>query len=128
MNKINIELNIADEGIENIVITALEGGIGYWACLDNAHPTFIRFRDKNMNLSISECVYQLLMVGGVIYFYDSDSDENETDRWELTLDMLLNGIKIYIEKSKQLYFIEDLDSIGADHIFQYAMFKELVYG
>ena len=128
MNKINIELNIADEGIENIVITALEGGVGYWACLDNAHPTFARFRKKNMNLSISECVYHLLMVGGVIYFYDSDSDENQTDRWELTLDMLLNGIKMYIEKSKQLYFIEDLDSVGADHIFQYAMFKELVYG
>ena len=33
--KLMLTVRLTDEDIEDIVVTALEGGIGYWACLDN---------------------------------------------------------------------------------------------
>jgi hypothetical protein len=48
--------------------------------------------------------------------------------WNLTLDKLLNGIKLTIENH---YWDGDMYSIDGevgDIIFQYALFNEIVYG
>jgi hypothetical protein len=128
VNKINIELQITDQEIKDIVITALEGGIGYWGCLINEGEDFDLFYKDQKGISTSEFVANLLLSGKSVYFYDSETNSNEGEPWELRLNMILNGIEMYIEETKNLNFIDNLDSLVADTIFQYAMFNEVVYG
>jgi hypothetical protein len=128
MNKINVELNITDQEIKDIVITALEGGIGYWGCLINEGEDFDLFYKDQKGISTSEFVADLLLSGKSVYFYDSETKSNEGEPWELRLNMILNGIEMYIQETKKINFIDNLDSLVADIIFQYAMFNEIIYG
>jgi len=128
MNKITIDLHIKDQDIKDIVITALEGGIGYWGCLINEGEDFDLFYKDQKGISTSEFVADLLLSGKSIYFYDSETNSNEGEPWELRLNMILNGIEMYIQETKNINFIDNLDSLVADTIFQYAMFNEIVYG
>jgi hypothetical protein len=128
MNKITIDLHIKDQDIKDIVITALEGGIGYWGCLINEGEDFDLFYKDQKGISTSEFVADLLLSGKSVYFYDSETNSNEGEPWELRLNMILNGIEMYIQETKNLNFIDNLDSLVADTIFQYAMFNEVVYG
>lgn len=38
--KVELEVIVMPEDIDDIICTALEGGIGYWACLDNSTEEF----------------------------------------------------------------------------------------
>jgi hypothetical protein len=128
MNKINIELDIKDQFIVDLVITALEGGIGYWACLVNEGDHFDDFYENNNGVSTTEFVANLLLSGKSVFFFDTDMESDEGEHWELNLPMLLKGIEMYIKETKDINFIDNLDSLVADTIFQYAMFNEIVYG
>jgi hypothetical protein len=128
MNKIKIDLHIKDQDIKDIVITALEGGIGHWGCLINEGEDFDLFYKDQKGISTSEFVANLLLSGKSVYFYDSETNSNEGEPWELRLNMILNGIEMYIEETKNINFIDNLDSLVADIIFQYAMFNEIIYG
>ena len=122
--KVQITKEYTDQDMEDIVITALEGGIGYWACLDN---TTKEFDDEPEDLSISEWCWQLLKEGKSLRFLDAeDTEEGET--WWLTLPMLLNGIKLSSEKGYWNGDIDTMDANDADTVFQLAMFGEIVYG
>ena len=56
-------------------------------------------------------------------------DVEDTDgSWELTLDKLLNGIKLTIENGYWTGSMDDIDGEVGDIIFQYALFNEIVYG
>ena len=56
-----------------------------------------------------------------------DTEENKT--YELTLEKLINGIKLNAtERSHDNYFNDNHDAITYDCIIQYAIFGELVYG
>lgn len=130
MNTINIELEISDQEIKDIVITALEGGISYWGCLINEGKDFEDFYKLQSYhaLSTSEFVADLLLSGKSVFFFDSDMESDEGEHWELKLSMILEGIKMYIQETKDLNFMDNLDSLVADQILQYAMFNEVVYG
>jgi hypothetical protein len=128
MNKINVELELTDQEITDIVITALEGGIGYWACLVNEGKDFENFYKDQRGISTSEFVAGLLLSNKSVYFYDTESAIDEVEHWKLNLRSLLYGIELYVEKNKDINFMENLDSVVADNIFQYAMFNELIYG
>jgi hypothetical protein len=127
-HKLSVEINITDDDIRNIVITALEGGITYWGCLINEGDEFDKFYKDSKGISTSEFVANLLLSGGSVWFYDTELDFKDSDKWEFNLTLLLKGVKMYIDKSKDINFIDNLDSNVADHIFQYAMFDEIVYG
>jgi hypothetical protein len=128
MNKINVELEIKDQFIVDLVITALEGGISYWACLVNEGEHFDNFYENNNGVSTSEFVANLLLSGNSVFFFDTDMQSDEGEHWKLNLPMLLNGIEMYAKENKDINFMENLDSNVADSIFQYAMFNEVVYG
>ncbi|WP_341323416.1 hypothetical protein NSQ62_08050 [Solibacillus sp. FSL H8-0523] len=56
-----------------------------------------------------------------------DTEENETH--ELTLEKLINGIKLNAtERSHDDFFNDNHDAITYDCIMQYAIFGELIYG
>jgi exonuclease V gamma subunit len=67
----------------------------------------------------------MLKKGDKILMYDA---EDEFETWDLTLDKLLNGIKLTIENGYWTGDMDDIDGQIGDIIFQYALFNEIVYG
>lgn len=112
---------ITEEDISDIVITAIEGGIGYWACLDN---TGEEFENAPKDEAVSETVARILLNNGSVTLID---EEDDYARYELTLEKLLNGIEKYAQENGGID-MDYLDAIMADMIVQYAIFCEVVYG
>ena len=120
---------MTDEDVIDLICTAIESGIGYWACLDNTGELFV---DAPEEEPVSETVAKILLKGGGVTILD---DEDRSRSWTLTLDKLLKGVEMFIknEQNGSMYVeegrigIECIDAIGADSIIQYALFGEQVY-
>ncbi len=119
---VHIEMNgtITQQDIDNLMCTALEGGINYW-CREA----------KVVGEFLGEYGSEQISRGGSLLLRDAETDE----RWELTLEKFLKGIELYIKENGRV-MIEDfklmdygeLDAGDADCIVQYALFGKLVYG
>lgn len=108
------------------VISSAIYDIGYWAVIDNDTDIW---NETSNSLSddhtFEDVFFTVLKNGHTIQLIDVE-DVNEV--WELTLDMLINGIKLTIEQN---YWDGDFDNIDGeigDIIFQMALFGEIVYG
>lgn len=111
-----------DDDLMNIVITALEGGIGYWACLDNTRS---EWDGQPEEASTSEWAWKILNEGGTLIFEDAEDD---TTAWGFTLSTLFSGIAKTIQESDWDGDMQGMDANVADLIFQYGIFGEVVYG
>ena len=120
--RIDVAYYYSDEDLQDIVISAIEGGIGYWACLDN---TTEAWKDKPKGMPVSEWAYEILKKGGKLKFVDAEDDEAE---YEIDWDSFIIGIKSAISAHIWDGEIDNVDSIIADSIFQYAIFGELTFG
>lgn len=116
-----IKVGITGRQIEDIIITALEGGIDHWAVLDNAAPVW---ENKPKGMPVSQYTVQLLLEGKSVELYE---DEDVTERWELSLPKLLSGIELCIKETGFSADLSDIDADIADTIVQLALFGELVY-
>jgi hypothetical protein len=124
--KITIQQSFTKNDLLNIMTTGLEGGIGYWACLNNDTPDFDEF-DK-LNMILSERVAEILWRGGSVELFDTDYNYNDADKWELTLEKVVKGIIKFMETDSKTFELDDLDALDCDKIIQYALFGELVFG
>jgi hypothetical protein len=124
--KITIQQSLTKNDLLNIITTGLEGGIGYWACLNNDTPEFDEF-DK-LNMILSDKVAEILWRGGSVELFDTDYNYNDADKWELTLDKVIKGIIKFMESDSKTFDLDDLDSLDCDKIIQYGLFGELVFG
>ena len=123
------EFKLTEEDIEDIVITALNGGIGYWACLDNTQPEFADQGDECTDAWTAK----ILLNGGKVSLIDEEDDETV---YTLTLEKLLNGIKKFVEDGMDAYGafcpnhvdLCNIDTDVADSIVQLGIFDELVFG
>ena len=120
--KVQITKEYTDEDMENIVATALEGGIGYWACLDNSTDDF---KDQPEVTPVSERCWHLLKQGKELRFLDEEDDGTE---YHLDLQTLLYGIEKAIESGTWDGDMDIVDAEVADAIFQYAIFDDIIYG
>lgn len=69
-------------------------------------------------------MYHILKKGEDVIIFDVEDEST----WDLTLEKLLNGIKLAIENK---YWDGDIDTIDGevgDIIFQYALFNKIIYG
>ena len=99
------EIDLTDEDVTDIVVTALEGGVGYWACLDN---TGKEFENAPSDEPTAATCAKILLGGGELLFIDTELvDEEDAEKWNLSLEMLLEGIRLYIEKGKDDYYAFD---------------------
>lgn len=121
-------IRLTDEDIVDIVITALEGGIGYWACLDN---TGEEFKNAPAYESASETVARILLDGGTVKFFDEEDDDRPLI---LNLDKLLRGVCLFVEQGYDQYDVFtgkvdlcNFDAICADQVFQLALFNDVIY-
>lgn len=120
---ITIKKSVTVDDVENIMITAIEGGIGYWACLLNDRP---EWNDQCKGESTSEFAANLLLKGKSVWFQDAEEDDEAP--WELTLTKLLNGLAQNAKERPHDCDLEQGDATTADCIVQYALFSKVVYG
>ena len=127
----NKMIKITEEDICDIICAALEGGIGYWACLDNRDNVW--HSDENKHKFYSEIAADILLHDGAIRFLDAE--DHLTVQGTITFEKLINGIRMYLAENQDVVDFENLyidtsniDCEAADMIFQYAMFGDIVYG
>lgn len=118
--KIELELKASD--VESIVVNALEGGISYWAGLNN---TGEGWEERPAGTHSFDWVVELLLQGKEVEFYDVE-DRDET--WKLTLQKLIKGFELNYKKRPWDNDLESGDANTYDSIVQYALFGEIVYG
>lgn len=126
---VGFQVAVTVEDIEDMMVTALEGGIGYWACLDNSGAEFSNAPDDE---TISETAARLLLEGKSITLID----EEEGERHELTLKKLLAGFKKWFRDGYDCYDVVTSDGLDmcnfdaecADGVIQTAIFGEIIYG
>lgn len=117
MNTTKTEVQISNEDIDDIVCTALEGGINYW--VNEAHCN-----DQD------GCLSDMLSKEKEIFLEDDVSGEVEV----LTKEKLLKGINLAIQQG-YITFLEEgridtgqIDACTADVIVQLALFDDIIYG
>ena len=114
-----IEVNLTQQDIDDIMVTALEGGINYWCR-----------KAKVVGEYLGECASEQISRGGTLVLYDAES----SDQWELTLEKFLNGVKLYFEQGCHVQVEDnaidagDIDAGDADCIIQFALFGKEVFG
>jgi hypothetical protein len=118
------------ENINDLICTALEGGINYWCSSaeivkDKPTKTFVGVSAEDQtNVHYASDV---IGYGGKLTLTDAE-DPDET--WELDLPKMLKGIKRYCEDRNESLsdLMDNHDAETADCIVQYALFDEIVYG
>lgn len=116
---INYKVEVDNECIDDIMATALEGGITYWC--DCAEVVGER---------LGEFASEQISRGGTLRLHDFEENKN----YELTLDKFLVGLaKVVGERGLDVLYQGKIDSSNidaedADAIIQYAIFGEVVYG
>ena len=114
-----IRVSLTQQDIDDIMATALEGGINYWCR-----------KAEVVGEYLGEYASEQISRGGSLTLYDAES----SDKWELTLEKFLNGVKLYFEQGCHVQVEDnaidacDIDASDADCIVQFAVFGEVVFG
>lgn len=116
------ELTVTKEDIDDIMCTAIEGGINYWCGAA-----------KVLGDPIGEYAHEQIARGGTLKLYDAEDEKN----YLLTRDALLKGIKMAAEQGYYKdygwhdgHYLDtcNVDADVADVIVQLALFEDVVYG
>ena len=122
---VNPTFHYSDEEMVDIISSAVYD-IGYWSVIDNDRNEWHEAHNEmSKDATFEDLMYHILKKGESIALFDAEDDE---EYWYLTLENLLNGIKLTIENK---YWDGDIDTIDGeigDIIFQYALFNEIVFG
>jgi hypothetical protein len=124
--RIETNIVITPQDIDDIMITALEGGINYWC---NRVEVIGDYLGRYPSEQISR--------GGTLRLYESD----DGIVFDLTQENFLEGVKMYMEEvtnssnildtnEENEYCIDpsNVDAIVADAIIQFAVAGYLMYG
>tara|TARA_R100001132_G_C3272897_1_gene94888 strand:- start:3197 stop:3553 length:357 start_codon:yes stop_codon:yes gene_type:complete len=118
MEKFSVARDVSVEDLADILITGFEGGIGYWACIEDY------IEPKNAK-EISGCRYAdyPLTGGGVIL---SVTDEEE----QYTLDgaAIRRGLQSLTPKQMRFLDTMDCDASDADQFIQMCLFGKVIFG
>jgi hypothetical protein len=107
------------------IISAAVYDIGYWACINNDTVTWDDARNELPDGTFEDRMYHILKSGRSVEMFDVEDPE---EVWYLTLDKLLNGIKLSIQNGYWNGKIDDIDGEVGDIVFQFALFSDIVYG
>ena len=120
----DIVVEVTDEDIDDIMASALEGGINYWCSKARVEGEYL-----------GEFASDQISRGGELKLYDWEEEAVHT----LTKEKFIEGLRLYLkdEEAAACVYIENgnagvdpglIDGPAADCIIQYAIFGELVYG
>ena len=122
---VNPTFDYSDEDIFDVICSAVYD-IGYWSIIDNDTDVWNETSDALDDDHTFEDVFLEVLKGGNAVQLIDVEDPDEV--WDLTLDKLLNGIKLAIQNGYWNGKIDDIDGEVGDIVFQYALFSEIVYG
>ena len=127
MNTITRNIEISDELIENILCSAFEGGITYWAnnvsCKDNKDM-------KKVGGWKHQYLTKTKKKDAVMYIHDTCSSE----KYPITKKSIIKALqkmdnpKYKYTKALNRLLSGDWDSFDSDIVVQTACFGEVVYG
>lgn len=132
--KVSYTRCLEDDEVKDILTTAIEGGIGYWACLGNDDTDWIDARNSykethNEWPCYCDVAFDLLNNNKCVVFYDEQDDNKK-----LLLDkhQFIIGCQSFEEHKgcsiKHMLEDGDFDAWDADAIIQYALFGDVIYG
>ena len=108
------------------IISSAVYDIGYWACIDNTTENWQRVSlTLPSDHTFEDVMWTLLKTGQSVHIEDAEDSDGP---WDLTLNKLLNGIKLTVEHGFWNGKLDDIDGEVGDIIFQYALFGEIVFG
>lgn len=119
---VQIPKQLTANDVDSIICTAIEGGISYWAGVNN---TGVQWEQRPKGICLSEWITILLLAGHEVEFYDV---EDKSEKWTLSLAKLMLGYVQNCMERPHDCDIEQGDATTADCIIQYALFETLVYG
>jgi hypothetical protein len=130
---INYEVELDDQFIEDLIVTAFEGGSNYW--VDHViinHPD----GDKPKGEPGSTWAASALNSGGnIVVFTQEEADSHDFPPITMTKEMLVKGVQMWAKEFPERVSIDNgsidmgnTDADDADAIFQYALFDEVVFG
>lgn len=131
----NIQRGLDETEIKDVLTTAIEGGIGYWACLGNDDEEWIKARTEYKEAHketpcYCDIAYDVMFKNhkAVIFYNEQDDDKP----LYLTKDKFRDGCRLFEEsRGKSIHQMLDdveFDAEDADCIIQFALFREVIYG
>jgi hypothetical protein len=118
--KIIIKYEVPSEFYDDIMVTALEGGINYWCEKATA---------KDDNFHGAEFVSDVIGKGGIVIIHPDDESGEEPK--ELTADMIDLALQQLIDRNGNEWILkilnQDIDAGDADTIIQQAVFGEQIF-
>lgn len=120
--KVTMEIVVTDQDIDDMMVTALEGGITYWCGEAEVVGDYL-----------GEYASDQISRGGKLRLHDIESD----DVWELDKEKFLKGLTSWIQNSSNMmYAVDDegqidagnIDAADIDEIVQIAAMGEVVFG
>lgn len=116
-----ITIKLTEEDIDDIMCSALDGGISYWCGKVEVCGDYL-----------GEYASEQISRGGELWLY-----EEEDDTWrKLTRGKFFEGFKRWVEDGGDIYGAViggkvdtgNIDGMCADAIIQYALFGDVIYG
>lgn len=123
--RMELEVIVTQEDIDDIMAGALEGGINYWC--DSVEVVGSCYLGRHTSEQISR--------GGQLLLHDFEEDKT----YKLDKGKFLKGLKMYFENPHPYDILEEIDNklridtCNADTtvcgmIVQYALFDDVIYG
>jgi hypothetical protein len=128
--KIQGKDEVCEQMVADLVCTAFEGGIGYWAQIigyKKPEKIFQWGLSDVLGGTVYRYVQYPMSEGGAVLLRDAEGD----DKWELNLENIKTGLSVMASKYPRHYqnFINDnSDAITGDVFIQCCLFNELVFG
>lgn len=129
---IELKRKISRDVLENVFVTALEGGSNYWYYLSDEAVEIIRsFVPKSEDEYLSTAILKAIERGAVIPINDVENEDEVIG--ELSMDKIATMLqKLYDDdsysSSLDLEIEGNGDAYSSDIVFQYLAMGEVVFG
>ncbi len=120
---ITIKAEKFKEILNNVFVTAIEGGSTYWMSIDFSKVP------KYPGKPLSECTLEYILEGGSVAVYDAEDDDEKLGM--LSLSSIYDGIKkidYHMMWAVEAEMGDDFDAESSDVLMQHFVMGEVVYG
>ncbi len=121
VHTVNVKIKVTSSEIDDIMCTAIEGGINYWCeSYYGSGGDFSLLPENQVEIKYE---WEHLVYGGYLTMIEDGNIEHKLDQ-----EKFMKGLQMYIDKHHVTTIdTGDIDADGADCIVQYALFGELKY-
>ena len=128
---IEVKQKISQEVLEDIFVTALEGGSNYWYFLCEEAVKLIRNAvPKSEDPHLSTSILKAILKGVNVPINDADNEDDVIGI--ISLNTMQERLQMLADSKNKTALIrhieEEGDADSADTVFQYLAFGEIVYG